>query len=72
MVQTKKTLSSEIERLKYKNTLLLRKSANLVQKNQKLSEFVELYANLKVESEFDKGFASAFEIVKNKLEELRL
>lgn len=59
--------SLENERLKSEITFLRIKNAKLEHFISKLSDKVDFYADLSADTEYNKGFASAFEIVKNLL-----
>lgn len=59
--------SLENERLKSEITFLRIKNAKLEHFISKLSDKVEFYSNLSADTEYNKGFASAFEIMKNLL-----
>lgn len=59
---------NKIIALGYEVTCLRIKNAKLVNFFRNLSEKVEFYTKTPIETEFDKGFQNAFEIVKNLLE----
>lgn len=57
----------ENEKLKSEITFLRIKNAKLQHSISKLSDKVEFYSNLSADTEYNKGFVDAFEIVKNLL-----